>query len=134
MSCRRTFSLGATSLLVSILVLGCATTTKPSPETGRVYTASVEKVRAAAEDALVATGFQIDVQDPRHVEGFRPRRVGIFLGSGGERAAVWLEPQGPDRVRVLVDTGRSFVGFAGQRNWTPEIYEELDRALSRSGS
>jgi hypothetical protein len=65
------------------------------------------------------------------VQGFKPRKAGVMVGSGGETVGVWLEPVGSDRTRVRVDTARSVVGIAGQRKWDTDILAAMEKELGR---
>lgn len=103
----------------------------PSQSTDVVLPYAVSEVRRAAEDALVAAGFEVQNRQALYVDGERPRRVGVFIGSGGERAGIWLEAIEEDRTRIRVRTARTFVGGAGQRNWDDVLLSEIDRSLAR---
>ncbi|SEN68869.1 hypothetical protein SAMN05216404_10699 [Nitrosospira multiformis] len=119
-------------VIVSTLIAGCASTpvaSEGAPQT--VFQQPIEKVQKAAVDALVVTGFDVTKQEPAYVEGFRPRKVGFFVGSGGETAGVWLTEQGQDKTKVKVDTARSLVGIVGQKNWDTEILNEMRKSLAK---
>jgi hypothetical protein len=80
-------------LLPALLTLlaGCASTPKAAKAKEAVmFEHPIDKVRAAAVDALAVTGFDIKKEEPNYVEGFRPRKVGLVVGSGGETVGVWL--------------------------------------------
>lgn len=113
------------------LIAGCASTPVAGDATpGNVFQHPIERVQKAAAGALVATGFEITKQQPTYVEGYRPRKVVLLSGSGGETAGVWLTAQGPNATRVKVDTARSLAGFVGQKNWDAEILSEMTKRLS----
>jgi hypothetical protein len=120
----------ATLLLIAACVAACASPTRP-PGAGRVFDRSQETVHKATEHALAVNGFEIKKSDPFYVEGFRTRSVGLFVGSGGETVGVWIEPVGPQRTRVQVDTAKSIVGIVGQKNWDEEVLAMLERELAR---
>ena len=67
----------------------------------------------------------------QHTSGFRPRKVGLFVGSGGETVGGWLEPVGEQQTRVRVDTAKSFVGIAGQKNWDAEVLAQMEKTLGK---
>lgn len=118
--------------LVSALVVGCAST----PVAGdaapiAVFQQPIEPVQKAAVDALVVTGFDVTKQEPAYVEGFRPRKVGFFVGSGGETVGIWLAEQGPNKTEARVDTAKSLVGIVGQKNWDAEILSEMRKSLTQ---
>jgi hypothetical protein len=122
------------ALLVGIAALalpaGCAgAPAKPSGDAdqGATFHGSMAEARAAAEDAIAVFGFALDRSEPSYVEGHRPRAYG-----GGETIGVWLEPVGPDRTRVLVDTARTFVGYAGQKRWDADVLAEMKRYLGEA--
>lgn len=118
-------------VIVSTLVTGCASTpvaSNASPQV--VFTKPIEVVQRAAVDALVVAGFDITKQSPAYVEGFRPRKIGLVVGSGGETVGVWLTHKGANKTKVEVDTAKSFVGIVGQKNWDVVIISEMRKSLS----
>jgi len=118
--------------LASALVSGCASTPVAQDATPMtVFQQPIEQVQKAAVDALVVTGFNVTKQEPTYVEGFRPRKVGFFVGSGGETVGIWLASQGPNKTEVRVDTAKSFVGIVGQKNWDAEILNEMTKSLTK---
>ena len=114
-----------------LAVVGCsATPTKPTDTAPSfVYTKPETTVQKAAIDALVANGFVISKSDAEYVEGARPHKMGLLVGSGGESAGVWLSPLGTDKTSVKVDTAKSFAGMAGQKSWDKEIIAEMDKSV-----
>jgi hypothetical protein len=130
MSVRACASLIITSVVVFAFLAGCAASPKrPSDDRGVVFQQPLSNARAAAESALVVHGFDIKKREELYLQGFRPRKVGLVVGSGGETVGVWLEAIEEHRTRVLVTTDRTFVGGAGQKNWDDEILEEIRRGL-----
>jgi type IV pilus biogenesis protein CpaD/CtpE len=118
--------------LASALVAGCASTPVARDATPMtVFQQPIEQVQKAAVDALVGTGFNVAKQEPTYVEGFRPRKVGLFVGSGGETVGIRLASQGPNKTEVRVDTVKSFVGIVGQKNWDAEILNEMTKSLTK---
>ncbi|MCB9913169.1 MAG: hypothetical protein H6827_09255 [Planctomycetes bacterium] len=112
------------------LLVGCASTPKiADAKVGALFEQPIDKVQRAAVDALAVNGFDIKKQEPTYVEGSRPRKIGLFVGSGGETVAVWLTAPAPDKTEVKVKTGKSFAGYAGQKNWDEEIMAEMTRTL-----
>lgn len=79
--------------------------------------------------ALTAQGFEITRNEPLYVECFRPRKVGMFVGSGGETAGVWPNSVSAEQTSVRVDTAKSTVGYLGQKDWTQEILSDIRREL-----
>ena len=118
--------------LASALVAGCASTPVARDATSMtVFQQPIEQVQKAAVDALVVTGFNVAKQELTYVEGFRPRKIGLFVGSGGETVGIWLASQGPNKTEVRVDTAKSFVGIVGQKNWDAEILNEMTKSLTK---
>jgi hypothetical protein len=114
------------------LMAGCASTPNAADaKVGAVFQQPIEKARQASVDALTMTGFEIKKQEPAYVEGFRPRKMGLFVGSGGETVGVWLATLAPDQTEVKVKTARSFVGGAGQKNWDNEVMAEITKSLGK---
>lgn len=97
-----------------VLLAGCSSTPKVADaKAGGVFAQPITEVHQAAVDALTVTGFNIKKDQPTYVEGVRPRKMGLFVGSGGETMGVWLLEQGPDRTEVKVRTAKTFAGRAG---------------------
>jgi hypothetical protein len=110
---------------------GCASTPDRPLAHSAVFLQPAVEVQRAAVDALVVLGFDVEKSEPAYVEGFRPRKIGLFVGSGGETVGVWIEPLGPSRTGVRVDTARSFVGIAGQKRWDEDVLNELEKSLGK---
>jgi len=118
-------------LLLVAALTGCASIpTKPEVE-GVIFQKPADVVQKAAVDALVVTGFDVKKSDPLYVEGFRPRKVGLFVGSGGETVGIWLESLETSKTRVRVSTAKSLAGVVGQKNWDAEIRAEMEKILGK---
>lgn len=116
-------------LLVVVVLAGCAATpTRPEGE-GVIFQKPVDVVQKAAVDAIVVMGFDVKKSDALYVEGYRPRKIGIVVGSGGETIGVWLESLEPSKTRVHVSTAKSFAGVLGQKNWDAEVLAEMEKIL-----
>jgi hypothetical protein len=126
----RLVTLSGLAIVTLAVLAGCASSPTKPPESGTLFKAAPDAVQKAAVVALVANGFEVTKQDARYVEGSRPRKWGLFVGSGGETAGIWIEPVDADSSRVRVDTARTFLGLAGQKNWDSEIIIELTKALN----
>jgi hypothetical protein len=126
----RVVTLSGLAIVTLAVLAGCASSPTKPPESGTLFKAAPDAVQKAAVVALVANGFDVTKQDARYVEGSRPRKWGLFVGSGGETAGIWIEPVDADTSRVRVDTARTFAGLAGQQNWDSEIIIELTKALN----
>jgi hypothetical protein len=126
------------SISAQVAIAGCmlalaacsATPTKPSQGTPSiVYDKPEAAVQKAAIDALAANGFEIGKSEPEYVEGSRPHKMGLAVGSGGETAGVWLSSLGGDKTTVRVSTAKSMLGYVGQKNWDKEIIAGMDSSL-----
>ena len=119
-----------TLVLISTLVAACATTptlSKAGP--GALFKQPVAQVQKAAVEALAEDGFDMTEQQATYVEGKRPHKIGLFVGSGGETVGVWLTASGGNATEVKVDTTKSSLGYLGQKNWNDQILEKMRRIL-----
>jgi hypothetical protein len=124
----------ALSLVLVVMItalMGCASSPDTPTTAPILFAKPMTEVHKAALNALAVTGFDVEKSEPTYVQGFRPRKFGLFVGSGGETVGVWLEPVSPSRTAVRVDTTRSFAGFAGQKVWDKEIVGELEKSLGK---
>jgi hypothetical protein len=117
-----------------LLAAGCAATPVMPEGEGVVFAQPADVIAKAAVDALVVHGFDIEKKEPLYIEGFRPRKIGFFVGSGGETVGIWLQPLEPSRTRVQVKTALSLVGIVGQRDWDAEILARWRRFWQKSHS
>jgi len=118
--------------LILAMMAGCASTPVASGATPvTVFEQPIVQVQKAAVDALVVTGFDVAKQELTYVEGFRPRKIGLFVGSGGETVGIWLTEQGPNQTAVKVDTTRSLLGIVGQKIWNTDIINEMTKSLTK---
>lgn len=118
--------------VLAAFMTGCASTPKMSDaKVGTVFQQPAAKVQKAAVGALVATGFDIKKQEPTYIEGYRPRKVGLVVGSGGESVGVWLTALSADKTEIKVKTARTFVGGAGQKNWDNEVLSAMTKELGK---
>ncbi|HEY5809142.1 MAG TPA: hypothetical protein VIT67_14305 [Povalibacter sp.] len=128
------------SLVVMVLIAASAWAGKNkdenSPPDGppkAVIEQPIARVQEQAVNALVVLGCEIKKQLPNYVEGKRVRKIGAFVGSGGETIRVWLaEVDG--KVGVKVTTDKTFVGGAGQKNWDDETLAEIQKGLTGAAS
>ena len=122
--------LGLAGLLT--LMTGCASTPKVTDaKVSAVFQQPIDKVQKVSVDALTVTGFDIKKQEPTYVEGYRPHKIGFFVGSGGETVGLWLAALAPDKTEVKVTTSKSVVGIAGQKNWDDAVMAELTKTLGK---
>lgn len=118
-------------LLTAVLASGCASTPDKPLVHNAVFLKPAGEVQKAAVDALVVLGFDVQKSEPAYVEGFRPHKAGLFVGSGGETVGIWIEPLAPSRTGVRVDTARSFLGIAGQRRWDEDVLNQLEKSVGK---
>ena len=119
-------------ILSLLLLSGCASTPELEQDAGvTIFKYPIERVQQAAVDALVITGFDITKQEVTYVEGHRPHKMGLLVGSGGETVGVWLTKQAPNETEVRIDTAKSFVGIIGQKEWESDILNEMYKSLTQ---
>ena len=133
-------------LMAAGLLAGCASSPKQEPtvnagqppalarmpsrgEPATVFEQPLAKTRQAALDALVVVGCKIKKQEPTYVDGRRPNKMGLFVGSGGETLKIWLEEVGPTKTSVRVKTSKSLIGIVGQKDWDTEVLMQMHTAL-----
>jgi hypothetical protein len=135
---------------LALLFAGCATTSSRAGaemskeeilnhedvkgKTPTVFQQPLDKVREATLRALSFVGCEIKKQQTYYIEGHRPEKMGLFVGSGGETVQVFLYPQADNETHVWVDTDMSFLGIAGQRDWNDKVIAELYRILGSQAS
>ena len=85
----------------------------------------------SAENSLSVSGFKVTKSDDTFLEAERPRHMGLFVGSGGEICRVWLKSTAPDETEVKVDSIKTFVGMAGQKEWDSTVLAEILRDLNK---
>jgi hypothetical protein len=56
--------------------------------------------------------------------------MGLLVGSGGETVKIFLYPETETETRVWVDTNLSFVGIAGQQNWSKQVLQQMTEILN----
>jgi len=117
--------------MAALAIFGCASTPQYPKNQATVFDQPIEKVKQAAVDALVANGFNINKQEPTYIQGSRPHKVGLFVGSGGETAGVWLEKLDDNRTSVKVSTAESLAGNMGQKSWDGEILTGMTKILGK---
>lgn len=121
-------------LVLAIFTAGCASTPEPEDlEQEYTFENSLAETNRAAVDALTVLGFEIEETTDTYVQGHRPHKVGLLVGSGGETVGVWLESVSDQETKVKVDTAKSFVGYVGQEDWDEEIVVEMRKFLASGG-
>jgi hypothetical protein len=117
---------------VLLSLAACASTPTSNTAVTETFDRPLPAVKKAALNALSVTGFDVEKDEPGYVEGFRPRKIGFFVGSGGETVGVWLERVDDQKTQVRVDTARSFVGIVGQKSWTADVLDEMRKDLAEA--
>jgi hypothetical protein len=105
--------------------------TDGSKDVDRVMHHAQERVLDAAKQALVTYGCEVKKEKTDSLECTRARHVGILVGSGGEKVTVQLSPK-DGGTRVVIKTGKGFVGRLGKKNWSTPIFAEIERLLQQS--
>lgn len=113
----------------------CSTTSEPSVRTSGTESAAnnviLDKSLAAAHqsglDALAKIGANVKKNEPTYMEGRRPNKIGLVVGSGGETVKIWFTAQSAGKTAVKVKTVKSLVGIAGQRNWDSEVITAMQQ-------
>ena len=66
-----------------------------------------------------------------YVECKRPNKMGAFVGSGGEIIKVSIAAVSESQTSVNVQTKKTFMGIAGQKNWDQPMADEIAKALAQ---
>ena len=118
--------------MVVLLSAGACYSTPSRPAyAGPTFPKPAEAARKAAVNALVVLGFDVERNEPLYVQGAKPRKLGLVVGSGSETVGVWLESLESMRTRVTVNTAKSSFGILGQKGWSAEVLAEMERELGR---
>lgn len=96
----------------------------------QTFAAPLAATHAAAVAAAKESGFEIATDTDAYVAGPRPRKVGAFVGSGGETINILFKPMGDASTEVTVWTKRTFVGGAGQKDWNAPVLASMKAALA----
>lgn len=131
LSMRRAFAAGACLLLWAFASGSAVAADKGIQQTFPHPIADVQKAAAAA---LAVVGCTIKKDEPGLLEGYRERKIGVFVGSGGETVTVTLTASGDAQTQVDVRTKKTFVGGAGQKNWNQPVLDEIAKVLAGTPS
>jgi hypothetical protein len=94
------------------------------------FAASPEDVKAATIAAMQKYNFNFKNTDGMSLEGKRSNKVGLMVGSGGERMKAEITVLSDGMTEVHVQTKKTFVGIAGQKNWDDEVMELIVESLT----
>ncbi len=130
-------------LCAGILILGlpaiALATDAPPPapaksETKKNITVAVliakpEAIHAAALQALAGIGCEVKKDTPLSIEGKRSNKIGLAVGSGGEKLFVEIKDLGDGKTEVTVTTKKTMVGIVGQKLWNEEVAAQISNAV-----
>ena len=98
----------------------------------KTFSASQADAHAAAMAAMKQYGFEVKENKDDYLEGKRTSKMGVLVGSGGEKMKIALDANDDGTTRVHVRTKKTLVGIAGQKNWDDEVMGSIMMALSGS--
>jgi len=104
---------------------------KGSKDVDRTVSFPLAQVLDAAKLALATYGCEVKKEERDFLECTRSRHVGVLVGSGGEIVTVKLSGNG-NETRVVIKTGKGFVGRLGKKNWSTPIFDEIVKTLGRA--
>ncbi|HYP17816.1 MAG TPA: hypothetical protein VEQ65_11450, partial [Opitutus sp.] len=79
--------------------------------------------------ALAAIGCKVKTDTPTQIEGKRSNKVGLAVGSGGEKLFVSIKELGEGKTEVKVVTKKTMVGIVGQKLWNEEVAQHIRDAI-----
>lgn len=94
-----------------------------------VLEATAEAVHAAALQALAGIGCEIKKDTPAAIEAKRPNKVGLAVGSGGEKLFVEIKDKGDGKTELKVTTKKTMLGIVGQKLWNEEVASQISNAV-----
>ncbi len=94
-----------------------------------VLNATPAKVHEAALMALASVGCKVKQDTPTRIEGKRSNKVGLAVGSGGEKLFVDIKDLGDGKTEVKVVTKKTMVGIVGQKLWNEEVAGKIRDAV-----
>jgi len=94
-----------------------------------VLTAKPEAIHAAALQALAAIGCEVKKDAPLSIEGKRSNKIGLAVGSGGEKLFVEIKNLADGKAEVTVTTKKTMVGIVGQKLWNEEVAAQISNAV-----
>jgi hypothetical protein len=94
-----------------------------------VLTATAQAVHDAALQAIAAVGGEIKKDAADAIEAKRPNKVGLAVGSGGEKLFVAIKDLGEGKIELKVTTKKTMLGIVGQKLWNEEIAKQVGEAV-----
>jgi len=106
--------------------------TRGSKNVDQVVPFPMEAVMKAAKKAVLVYGCSnIKKEATGYLECTRPREVGVFVGSGGEKVKVWLSKKA-NGTQIRINTGKGMMGRLGKKNWSTPIFNEMMEMLGET--
>ena len=94
-----------------------------------VLEAKPEAAHAAALEALASVGAKVKKDAPDSIEAKRSNKVGIAVGSGGEKIFVAIKALADGKTEVTVTTKKTMAGYLGQKLWNEEVATHIRGAI-----
>ena len=66
---------------------------------------------------------------PLSIESKRSNKIGLVVGSGGEKLFVGIKDLGNGKTEVTVTTKKTMLGYVGQKNWNEEVATQISNAV-----
>jgi hypothetical protein len=120
----------ALALVLTLGALGAGVASAADKGVQATLDQPISSVHKAAIDALTVIGCTIKKEEATYIEGKRERKIGAFVGSGGETVSVTLSEAAAGKVAVDIRTAKTFVGGAGQKNWDQPVLDEMTKVLA----
>ncbi|MBP9914179.1 MAG: hypothetical protein KBF26_12325 [Opitutaceae bacterium] len=90
-----------------------------------VVTATPLAAHDAALQALAGIGCEIKKDTADLIEGKRSNKIGLAVGSGGEKLFVAIKDLGEGQTEVKVTTKKTMLGIVGQKHWNDEVAKQI---------
>jgi hypothetical protein len=88
-----------------------------------------EDIHRAILEALAAIGADVKKDTPDYIEGKRSNKIGMAVGSGGEKLLVSLSKAADGKTEVKIVTKKTMMGYVGQKLWNEEVAAHLRNAV-----
>jgi hypothetical protein len=94
-----------------------------------VLNAKPEAVHTAALQALAGIGCEVKKDSPNSIEGKRSNKMGLAVGSGGEKLFIEIKDLGEGKTELKVTTKKTMLGIVGQKYWNEEVATQIGNAV-----